>query len=201
MNYTSFEWFLWVEHRSWLGLHYIKLYIFSSKYISMYYFSFFKRKLKLQSDVQRGWTDNWLQKKFLKVKLNRHLFRTYIISKTFEAPTDIIRPNVDWRYSFYILLDRTQNTSSMSKVTPRRKNFFNSSYQSSFSTFREYFQSTKIKAVFDIPNMQWNWLSFADSGSRFEPTQFVKIHWLVMWSLTVLSRLSAFQCAKYEIIH
>ena len=146
--------FLWVEHRSWLGPYYIKLYIFSSKYISKYYFSFFKRKLKPQSDVQKDWADNWLQKKFLKTKPNRHLFRTYTISRTFEAPTDVIRPNVDWRYSFYILQDRTQNTLSMSILTPQRKHFINSSYQSSFSIFREYFQWTKVKVVFDIPNMQ-----------------------------------------------
>ena len=109
---------------------------------------------------------------------------------------NIIKPNVDWRYSFYILLDRTQNTSSMSILTPRRKHSFNSSYQSSSSNFRESFQWAKVKVVFDIPNLQGNWLSFADSRKRFEATEFVKI-----WSWALHSRLTAFQYAKYEIIH
>ena len=111
-------------------------------------------------------------------KQNKSVFiqKIYYLKNIWSA--DIIKPNVDWRYSFYILY-RTQNTSSMSILTQQRKCFFNTNYQ--LFNFSWIFSVDQIKAVFDIPNLQWSWLSFADSGKRFEATEFVKIHWVVMW--------------------
>ena len=61
-------------------------------------------------------------------KQNKSVFiqKIYYLKNIWSA--DIIKPNVDWRYSFYILY-RTQNTSSMSILTPQRKCFFNTNYQ------------------------------------------------------------------------